>query len=94
MPLLTEQILEEGSGYGSGFFPSLSSTYLFIHTVRKKKTGTRRPRVNMAAGQRRLISLAELQAFRMAGVEERNGEGCDLTAASGSASSGLFYRLR
>lgn len=74
-----DNIFEEGSGYGSRrrspfVFPRLSLLLICLFTLSEKKTGTRRPRVNMAAGQERLISLAELQAFRIAGVKERNVE--------------------
>lgn len=75
-------VLEAGSGYGSRRRSPFSRLFLLLDCFftlkhqrereKNKKRGSRRPRVNMAASQERLISLAELQMFRIAGAKERN----------------------
>lgn len=83
-------------------FSRLSLLFVcFIHAEASATTGTRRPRVNMATGQERLIPLAELQTFRAKESDVKMSRQRDvaaaftfrsfLSAASSSASSSLFH---
>lgn len=63
----------------------------FIHAEASGTAGTRRPRVNMATGQERLISPVELQTFCMAGAKESNVEMSERLTPQPRLHSGSFF---